>query len=84
MEYKCFSREGTKGTWNIFAGMCKGCGLCMERCPVDVLGWSDELGIYATPIVENQDIEKCTMCGMCMNVCPDVAILVQRKAKVVK
>ena len=79
--YKYFSKSDDKKEWYVFPGLCKGCGLCMEMCPVDVLVWSDELGVYQTPIIDNADIEKCTGCGMCQNVCPDCAILVQRKVK---
>ena len=25
--------EGAKGTWAVFPGLCKGCGLCVAECP---------------------------------------------------
>ena len=82
MGYRAISKSDQSKSWHIFPGLCKGCGLCMEMCPVDVLKWSEELGVYSTPIVECVDIGKCIGCGKCMLVCPDCAILVVReKAK---
>ncbi len=72
-------KEG-KGKWHIFPALCKGCGLCIEKCPVDVMSWSDELGVYGTPAVEI-DEEGCIYCGICEQVCPDVAILVTKEKK---
>lgn len=79
-EYRVISQEGEKAHWHIFPGLCKGCGLCLEMCPVDILFWSDELGVYATPIAENRDVDQCTGCGMCMIICPDAAIRVEKKS----
>jgi 2-oxoglutarate ferredoxin oxidoreductase subunit delta len=78
-EYRVISFSSEKVDWHIFPGLCKGCGLCIERCPVDIIYWSEELGVYATPIVENRDIDKCTGCGMCALVCPEPAIVVKKK-----
>ncbi len=73
--------EGEKGFFNIFPKYCKGCGLCTEKCPHQVLDWSDELGIYGTPIVEPVNLERCTACGLCEIFCPDCAIKINRKKK---
>ncbi len=74
-----FHKEG-KGYWYIFPGLCKGCGLCKEKCPKHVLKWSDELGVYGTPAVE-VDIEGCIFCRICEQVCPDIAIRVEKEKK---
>lgn len=79
-EYRVITEESEQVSWHIFPGLCKGCGLCLERCPVDILFWSEELGVYATPIAENRAVDQCTGCGMCMLVCPDAAILVEKKS----
>ncbi len=71
---------GKKGYFNIFPQLCKGCGLCKEKCPYDALDWSDELGIYGTPIVEPY-MDKCTACGLCEKSCPDCAIFIEKKKK---
>ena len=71
--------ESGKGQWNIFPGLCKGCGLCIEKCPVKCISWSSEgLGVYGTPRVE-ANMEKCILCGICQTVCPDCAIRVEKK-----
>jgi len=37
-----------KAMFRIFPGLCKGCGLCREKCPEEALSWSEELGVYGT------------------------------------
>jgi len=47
---------------------CKGCGICAEFCPEDVLAIDEmEKANLAYP-------EKCDGCGMCELRCPDLAI----------
>lgn len=56
---------------------CKGCGICIEKCPVKALQFGATLGVFATPVPEI-DLEKCIACGTCLRVCPDAAIEVQK------
>ncbi len=77
--YKMKEVDTKKALFTIFTGICKGCGLCMEKCPAKTLVWSKTLGVYGTPAVEPKDAEGCTGCGMCATVCPDCAILIERK-----
>lgn len=70
-----------KCEWFIFPEYCKGCGLCKEKCPNQVLIWSDKLGVYGTPSVRPKDEDSCIACGICQMVCPDCAISVARKKK---
>jgi 2-oxoglutarate ferredoxin oxidoreductase subunit delta len=71
-----------EATYYIYTSMCKGCGLCIVKCPVNAKGekclqWSKEVGIYATPAVEpNPDL--CVACGMCEQICPDRAIRIEK------
>jgi len=51
-------------------GWCKGCGLCVEICPKQVLS-TERLRK-----VEVVAAERCIACGMCELVCPDFAIVV--------
>jgi heterodisulfide reductase subunit A len=63
---------------------CTGCGLCAEKCPVQVPNEYDEgLGprkaIYipfaqAVPLVYTIDQEACRDCGICAKVCPADAV----------
>jgi 2-oxoglutarate ferredoxin oxidoreductase subunit delta len=73
-------RDSEKGMWAIFPGLCKGCGLCIEKCPVKCILWSEGLGVYGTPRVA-ADMNKCIVCGICQMVCPDCAIRVEKVKK---
>jgi len=54
---------------------CKGCGICILKCPVNALSFGKNLGVYGTPTPEI-DLEKCIACGNCFKFCPDCAIRV--------
>lgn len=49
---------------------CKGCGICVEFCPKNVLGLSDDK-------VTIQHIENCIFCGQCELRCPDYAVFIE-------
>lgn len=57
----------------IVPSRCKGCGICIEKCPVKALKFSNILGVFATPVPEI-DLEKCIGCNNCNRFCPDGAI----------
>ena len=59
-----------RGQVTLFPNWCKGCGLCVEFCPMNVLE-QDEDGrvIVARP-------EQCIACRWCELHCPDFAIFV--------
>ncbi len=67
-----------KGDWVIFPYLCKGCGLCLAKCPVKALSFGKTPGVYSnpTPIV---DQKKCILCGLCEEVCPDCAITIKKQ-----
>ena len=55
---------------------CKGCNICIDRCPVDALEESDKLnrrGVRPTKLKERND---CNFCRLCELICPDLAITV--------
>lgn len=55
---------------------CKGCEICVLRCPVDALELSDELnkrGVYPPKLKEENE---CNFCRLCELLCPDFAITV--------
>ena len=53
---------------------CKGCRVCVEFCPKQVLDLDAEEKIYA------KYPEKCIFCNMCGLRCPDLAIDVRTDA----
>jgi 2-oxoglutarate ferredoxin oxidoreductase subunit delta len=62
----------------VFHGLCKGCGLCLIKCPFGAISFSaKDAGVYSTPTVEI-DLEKCTACGICEAACPDSALKVKK------
>lgn len=62
----------------LFRGLCKGCGLCIEKCPQKAIKFSKkDLGVYSTPTIEI-DMTKCNLCGICETTCPDSALKVKR------
>lgn len=58
---------------------CKGCGLCVDVCPVHIMELDAERitskGYHPARCI---DQEACTGCCSCATMCPDVAITVQR------
>lgn len=60
---------------------CKGCGLCVEACPEDILYMSDKVNRQGYVTAQITDHEKCISCGFCALSCPDVAIEVFRPLK---
>jgi 2-oxoglutarate ferredoxin oxidoreductase subunit delta len=76
--------KGAKGVFIISPDLCKGCGLCLERCPHQVIDWSEDLGIYGTPMAIPARMDDCIACGICQLVCPDAAILIEKNKKPAK
>lgn len=58
---------------------CKGCGLCVQACPKQILAVSDTQsngkGYY---VVEMTDEDKCIACAFCATMCPDCVIKVEK------
>jgi len=74
------TQENKLGTWTVFLDLCKGCGLCIEKCPTQVIYWSEKLGFMGTPTVKTK-MEGCVVCGLCEAVCPEPALRVIRHEK---
>ena len=55
---------------DINIGWCKGCAICVEFCPTDVLVMDN-----THPVVAK--LEECTRCQLCDLLCPDFAITVK-------
>ena len=60
----------------IIEDWCKGCEICIKRCPVQALEVSDKLnkrGVYPPKLKEKNE---CNFCRLCELLCPDLAITV--------
>ena len=54
--------------------VCKGCALCVEACPEDVLALKGSFNSKGWDFVYPKNPDACTGCLKCVFVCPDVAI----------
>jgi 2-oxoglutarate ferredoxin oxidoreductase subunit delta len=60
----------------LISARCKGCNLCIELCPREVLRVSsntNEKGYYLPEIIPGMESE-CVHCEFCTMVCPEFAI----------
>lgn len=57
--------------------LCKGCRICIIKCPTKSLSDSEDLGVWALP-VPKIDIATCIACGKCKSFCPDGAVAVEK------
>ncbi len=67
-----------KGAVVVDVEECKGCGLCVEACPQEVLALNKQVNSkgYHFSYMENADA--CVGCTNCAVVCPDTCITVYR------
>lgn len=77
-EFKSRMTESGKGKFYLFTELCKGCGLCIEKCPKHDIAWSDFVGIYGAPTVESGHGEGCNGCKTCQSICPECAIRIEK------
>ena len=58
---------------------CKGCGLCVDACPKNIVVLSDKRinskGFHPSEVI---DQEKCIGCAFCATMCPDAVIIVEK------
>ena len=76
-DFKPKTTKVKQGSWIVFHGLCKGCGICLEKCPSKALIFGRDLGIYSTPAPEVIP-QKCSLCKICEIICPDCAIRVEK------
>jgi 2-oxoglutarate ferredoxin oxidoreductase subunit delta len=55
---------------------CKGCNICIDRCPVDALEESDKLNKRGIRPPKLKEKNECNYCRYCELICPDLAIAV--------
>ena len=56
---------------------CKGCNICISRCPVDALEESDQLNRRGVRPPRLKAVNKCNYCRLCELLCPDLAVTVK-------
>lgn len=61
---------------------CKGCNLCVEFCPVNILVLDkDKTNTKGYNVIKITEEEKCIGCTFCALMCPDSVITVYRGEK---
>jgi len=68
--------------WQVIEDFCKGCGLCVTTCPLQLIKIANHIskkGYFPAEFVDPEG--KCTGCTLCAITCPDVAIEVYREKK---
>lgn len=66
------------GAVEVDTEVCKGCELCIESCPFDVLAMTAEVNSRGYQYSYMINPEACTGCGNCGVICPDACITVYR------
>jgi len=69
-----------RGIIHVIKERCKGCGFCIEFCPMQVLKRSDDFNIHGyhyPTLVEEPPTKVCIACGFCNMICPEFAIYVR-------
>ena len=60
--------------------ICKGCGLCVPVCPVDIVSLEktkiNRKGYHPAGV---EEMDKCIGCAFCAMMCPDLVITVERE-----
>jgi len=60
---------------------CKGCSICIDRCPVDALEESNRLNKRGVRPPKLKEKNECNYCRLCELICPDLAIIVISEEK---
>jgi len=77
--FRPLTEENAKVRVTRFAGLCKSCGECVMKCPVNAISWDPKtLGMLGEPAIVI-DLDKCIGCETCERVCPDSAIKITNK-----
>jgi 2-oxoglutarate ferredoxin oxidoreductase subunit delta len=65
------------GEIHLIVERCKGCELCAEYCPRDVLEMSELINAKGYHPPQVTDPQRCVACGLCEMLCPEFAIFVE-------
>jgi len=77
--FQPLTEENDKIRVTRFTGLCKSCGECVVKCPVNAISWDNKrLGMLGEPAILI-DLDKCIGCEECERICPDSAIKITNK-----
>ncbi|MCP4593659.1 MAG: ferredoxin family protein [bacterium] len=62
------------GRVSVIPERCKGCGYCVEFCPLNVLVMSSKFNAKGYHYPEVANGQKCSGCDLCGMYCPDFAV----------
>lgn len=69
-----------KGAIVVNTDRCKGCTLCVDACPNDVIALAaKKVNVHGYPYVVDVNPDACVGCASCAIVCPDGCITVYKK-----
>lgn len=60
---------------------CKGCEICVKRCPVQALEISEIMNKKGVRVPRLKEVNRCHQCRLCELLCPDFAITVTKEEK---
>ncbi|HDQ14636.1 MAG TPA: ferredoxin family protein [Sediminispirochaeta sp.] len=69
-----------RGKPEIDTEKCKGCALCIQSCPKDILRMSDDFNKQGVPYATCIDDDACIACKFCAIICPDMVIKILQYA----
>ncbi len=67
-----------RGRIEIDREACKGCGYCVDACPLRIIVMTKQFNKAGYFIATPDRIEQCTGCAICANMCPEIAIAVYK------
>lgn len=73
--------EKTGHKIRILEEYCKGCTICVEVCPTDVLKMEQVGTRWQGSVAVTVDADACIACMLCELQCPDFAIIIERGEK---
>ena len=65
-----------KGSIIIDRELCKGCGNCIEACPMKIIAMTKQFNSIGYFVASLTKAGNCTGCAICANMCPEIAITV--------
>ncbi|MGM0378681.1 MAG: 4Fe-4S dicluster domain-containing protein [Bacillota bacterium] len=69
-----------KGSVKFNEDICKGCQICLEACPVDIIKMDESrINVKGFHPATVEEMDKCIGCGNCAISCPDSVISVERE-----